>query len=366
MKRIFATLCLLLLFATIAQSVAAQTWSPNGPLPRGGHSAVLDTSTNRMTVFGGDGSSNTNPPQNLNDVWVLVAPANALGGSARNWLPLHPTGTPPAPRYGHSAGYDPGSNRMIIFGGAEGHSSPCANDVWALTNANGIGGTSAWIQLSPSGGPPAARWGQGGAYDPTSNTLIVFGGNNCFSGYFSDVWILANANGVSGNPSWTKLSASGGPVPRSWSGTVYDSTSNELVVFGGYDGSTYVNDVWVLSNANGSGGSPAWTQLFPTGILPAVRDFPSATYDPTTNRMTVFGGVNSSGVLGDTWVLTDANGLGGTPAWMQIAASSTYFPSPRASHTAVYSPATNVMIVFGGGSSAAFNDVFFLSNANGE
>jgi hypothetical protein len=83
--------------------------------------------------------------------------------------------------------------------------------------------------------------------------------------------------------------------------------------------------------------------------------------------MTIFGGGNSSGPLGDTWVLTDANGLGGTPAWMQIAASSTYFPSPREEHTAVYSPATNVMIVFGGGYSAiSFNDVFLLSDANGE
>ena len=256
---------------------------------------------------------------------------------------------------------------MIIFGGAEGHSSPCANDVWVLTNANGTGGTPAWIQLSPSGGLPAARWGQGGAYDPASNTLIIFGGNNCFSTTFSDVWVLSHANGVGGTPSWAKLSASGGPGPRSLFGRVYDSTSNELVVFGGNNGSTYFNDVWVLSNANGSGGSPAWTQLFPTGTLPAVRDGVSATYDPTTNRMTIFGGANSSGVLGDTWVLTDANGLGGTPAWMQIAASSAYFPTPRNTHTAVYSPATNVMVVFGGADSAGgFNDVFLLSNANGQ
>lgn len=257
---------------------------------------------------------------------------------------------------------------MLIFGGAEGHSSPCANDVWALTNANGSGGSSAWTQLSPVGGPPPARWGQAGAYDPASNTLMIFGGNDCFSTYFNDVWVLSNANGVAGTPSWLKLSASGGPLPRFSVGAAYDPTSNELIVLGGKDGGTYFNDVWVLSNANGLGGAPVWTQLFPSGTPPAVRAYLSATYDAATNRLTVFGGLNTAGALGDTWVLTNANGVGGPPAWMQIAADSIYFPYLRASHTAVYSPATNTMIVFGGSSSSevSFNDVFFLSHANGQ
>ena len=365
MKKFVATTCLVLLLSAIAQNLAAQSWSPNGPLPRGAHSAVFDPSTTQMIVFGGDGGSNS--PGNLNDVWRLL-PSTSLAG-IRNWVAVHPSGTAPAPRYGHSAGYDPGSNRMVIFGGAEGHSSPCANDVWALTNANGSGGSSAWTQLSPSGAPPSARWGQGGTYDPASNTLIIFGGNDCFSTNFNDVWVLSNANGVSGTPAWARLPASGGPEPRTAVGAVYDSTSNELIVFGGQDNVTYFNDVWVLSNANGLGGAPVWTQLSPTGTPPAVRAYMSATYDPTTNRMTIFGGLNSSGGFGDTWVLINANGVGGSPAWMRIAANSFYFPYARASHTAVYSPATNEMVVFGGGvfgTGVGFNDVFVLSHANGQ
>jgi hypothetical protein len=150
---------------------------------------------------------------------------------------------------------------------------------------------------------------------------------------------------------------------------VYDSRSNEFILFGGIgNGSILFNDVWVLSNANGSGGTPTWTQLSPMGTPPPVRYIHTATYDPTTNRMTIFGGGGSSGLLGDTWVLTDANGVGGNPAWMQIAESSVDFPEARGGHTAVYEPTSNTMIVFGGGIAPTLttNDVFILSNANGQ
>jgi hypothetical protein len=152
---------------------------------------------------------------------------------------------------------------------------------------------------------------------------------------------------------------------------VYDPTSNVFILFGGASGSgTDFNDVWVLSNANGTGGTPTWTQLSPTGTLPAARNENSATYDPTTNHMTIFGGGSNVATFGDTWVLTDANGLGGTPVWMQIASSSVDFPAPRSGHTAVYDPATNVMTIFAGyiglASPYSANDVFLLSRANGQ
>ena len=68
MKRILSTLCLLFLLGTLARNAAAQSWNASGPLPRGNHSAILDTSTNRMIVFGGF-PFDTNSTQNLNDVW---------------------------------------------------------------------------------------------------------------------------------------------------------------------------------------------------------------------------------------------------------------------------------------------------------
>jgi hypothetical protein len=87
-----------------------------------------------------------------------------------------------------------------------------------------------------------------------------------------------------------------------------------MIVFGGLvEGVGWTNDVWVLENANGLGGTPHWTQLAPTGTPPSVRDKHTAVYNSDTNRMIVFGGVTyeagSWQLLNDVWVLTDANGI---------------------------------------------------------
>jgi len=363
-----AFLALLLCVGLLPPDALAQSWSSVGPIPRALHSAVFDPSTNRMIVYGGL-PFDTNSLQNLGDVWRFTGGLNSL-----SWLQMHPTGPAPTPRWGQSAVYDGGSNRMIIFGGAEGRSSPCANDVWALTDANGNGGTPAWIQLSTAGTAPAPRTSQGGVYDPNTNSLILYGGQDCFSTLFSDVWVLSNANGIGGTPTWTQLSPSGSaPGAREiGQSMVYDSAHNTLIIFGGGNGggSGRTNDTWILSNANGTGGTPAWTQLSPTGTLPPARGANSAIYDPASNRMTIFGGNDASGNLfGDAWVLTNANGQGGTPTWTQLAASSTDFPDPRYGNTAVYVPSVNSMVVFGGvitmTNTLATSNVWVLSRANG-
>jgi len=364
-KKTFCTCCFLLLIAGIVPLIAAQSWTPNGPLPRFEHTAVFDPSTRQMIVYGGYSSSNSmqNP---LGDIWRLLPSASLAG--VQNWVALHPGGTAPAPRASHFAGYDPGSNRMVVFGGAT--AIGCVNETWVLTNPNGNGGPSAWSQLSPLGGPPAPRVFVGGAYDPVSNTLMVYGGNNCTT-VLSDYWVLSHANGQGGPPTWTELFPSGGPGPRNSQTAVYDPTSNELIFFGGGSPGTIFNDVWVLTNANGTAGTPVWNQLSPVGGPPATRVNSTATYDPVSNRMTIFGGYNGSSIpYGDTWVLANANGTGGTPAWTQIAQASTDYPAPREAHTAVYDASRNVMIVFGGAVATqpifVINDVFFLSNANGQ
>jgi len=71
-------------------------------------------------------------------------------------------------------------------------------------------------------------------------------------------------------------------------------------------------DVWVLTNANGLGGTPVWTQLAPTGSPPISNGEAATAYDPVTNHLIVYGGctVGCSPALADLFVLTNANGLG--------------------------------------------------------
>ena len=188
-----------------------------------------------MIVFGGAGPAVSLPFGLSNEVWRLTG-ANGLGGTP-SWIKVRPSGPSPAPRMWPEGGYDPATNRMIMFGGALGASSPCTNEVLVLDNANGLPVNPTWIPVAPSGVPPAERFWHSAVYDPSSNRLIVYGGSNCFS-------------------------------------------------------AASFNDVWVLENANGTGPTtPTWIQLFPRGLLPAVhRDTHEAVYDSATNRMIVFGG----------------------------------------------------------------------------
>src|SRR5206468_2156989 len=145
------------------------------------------------------------------------------------------------------------------------------SDTWILQHANGLGGTPTWVQLSPSGGPPEGQTALSAVYDAANNRMIVFGGLPFQAQTLKNaVWVLSNANGQGGAPVWTNIvaeGAAGSPPVRLSHSAVYDSVSNSMIVFGG-SGATLYNDTWILSNANGMGGTPVWKQLSPTGGPP--------------------------------------------------------------------------------------------------
>ncbi len=307
------------------------------------------------------------PTATMRPVCVPTPP----GGGGSMWLQEFPTGAPPAPRYALGYAYDEANDRLMTFSGNKG--VPYPQDTWVLSNASGVSGTPAWTQLLSTGGPPPGRCCTSAVYDAATNRLIIHGGcsDQCGTA-LADAWVLTNANGTGGTPQWLRLPAA--PVGRQSHLAAYDPASNRMIIFGGAGnspGSDY-NDVWILTNANGMGGTPTWSQLAPTGTLPAPRGGYSSfgSYDPATNRLMVFGGQTSTQVFyNDVWVLSNANGLGGTPQWTQLAPTGTP-PTPRASHSTNYDPATNRLIVFGGSTLdspvyAALNEVWVLSNANG-
>jgi hypothetical protein len=205
--------------------------------------------------------------------------------------------------------YDPNTNRMIVFAGQE-DCGPSNNEVWVLENANGSGGTPSWTQLSPAGTAPAPRTGQSAIYDPATNEMVIFGGGTA-SGAVNEAWALSNANGIGGTPTWTQLSP-GGSLPSARSAHIgtYNPTTNDMVIFGGGTASGSANDSWLLTYANGLGGTSSWIQLSPTGGPPSGRSNLVAVMSAATNRMTIFAGQNCppSGcvALNDTWVLSVA------------------------------------------------------------
>jgi hypothetical protein len=252
------------------------------------------------------------------------------------------TDLPPGPREGHCAISDRARDRMVIFGGYDG--SSYLNDAWTLSLAD----APTWTQLPPSGTPPSPSKGSRAIFDPIRDRMVVFGGYDG-SSYLNDVWTLA----LAGNPAWTQLIPSGtAPSPRFFHSAIYDSLRDRLLIFGGHNGS-FLNDVWALSLA----GSPAWTQLAPNGTPPSPRYGHSAIYDPLRDRIIMFGG--DDGIrLNDVWTLS----LAGTPTWTELAPSGT-LPSPRSFHDAIYDPVRDRMLVFGGNDGSYLNEVWALSLA---
>jgi hypothetical protein len=251
---------------------------------------------------------------------------------------------PPA-RYGHSAVLDLAHNQMLVFGGNDGYDL-YMNDVWALS----LTGSPVWTQLAPAGTPPDRRASHSAVFDPVRKRMLVFGGISD-QGPLSDVCVLEFAEGLA----WDRLSPLGsGPSARSMHSAIYDPARDRVLVFGGLDGDGPRHDVWALTLS----GTPAWTELAPSGTPPGDRFLHSAVYDPVRDRMLVFGGSNIFHFDNDCFALE----LGGaTPHWASIAATGTP-PVARDGSGAIYDPVADRMLIFGGWGNGIgpMNDVWSL------
>jgi hypothetical protein len=332
--RLAWTCSALVLIATPA--IAAELWSPvqytvppsPGEIPgaRVVPSAIYDAAHHRIVIYGGQKFDV------LRDFSAL-----SLDGSP-SWSPIIADaggGTVP-PRRDHLAVYDSQQQRMIVFGG-----SPNAginnevNDVWSLS----LDAANTWsnVPVSNAGAGPSPRLAMGGVYDPVLDRLVIYGGSSMTSTFFDETWALT----LGATPTWAALATAGDPPPaRNAMSLVYDSIGDRLIVFGGWSGHDYLGDVWALPL-----GAPAlWQSIEPVGsVRPGPRRAAAAAFDPVRNRLIISGGFNGL-YLGDTWALD----LSGTPTWSQIGMGSPTGPGGRFGHRAVYDPEGDRLVEFGG------------------
>jgi hypothetical protein len=292
------------------------TTSTNEPAPRYAQSAILDTLRHRMLMFGGSTANGVS-----DELWALP-----LEGTMA-WQAL-PSGATAAPlRTGHEAVLDPVGDRMVVFGGSDG-TGPM-NGVWVYP----LSGNGTWSSLSVVGTPPAARQRFSAIQDPVRNRLIVFGGLD--GSAHNDVWTLS----LVGTSTWTQLQPLGpAPAPRFGASVVYDPRRDQMVVFGGVNGTGgALEDLWTLS----LGGSPAWTPLQPAMAGPSPRTESSVAYDPSRDLIWFFSGGTAAALPNDLWTLS----LSGAPTWQQVLPADGDRPVGRAFHTAILDPATDRMVV---------------------
>ena len=110
---------------------------------------------------------------------------------------------------------------------------------------------------------------------------------------------------------WSNLivqGAAGSPANRLQHVAIYESSSNTMTIFGGSGAHMFLGDTWVLSHANGLGGTPVWTRLSASGPVPSGR-YNNVGVDTVNNLMVMFGSGFQEGPLWSTWVLTHPNGM---------------------------------------------------------
>ena len=162
----------------------------------------------------------------------------------------HPIHAPPA-RYAHGLAFDPGSQKVVLFGGEDAAAS--LSDTWEWDGVD-------WLQRAPLTSP-GARGFVDLVFDAASSRVILVGGARGTT-FYSETWAWQGAT-------WAPLAVSS--PPQRWASAVAGDTARQRVVlFGGYDNGD-LDDLWEWDGTS-------WTQR-PTAVAPRPR---SSTQWPST------------------------------------------------------------------------------------
>ena len=300
-----------------------------GPTPpaRALGTAIYDPVGNRVIVFGGRSSSTY-----LNDLWAFDLTTNS-------WVEIVAQGTPPTPRRGHNAIYDPMGKRMVSWAGQGDGSGSFFDDIWALDLDS-----HQWQNISPVASPPG-RYGAASIFDPVGNRLVGFGG---FSnqGRFEDVQAFDLQA-----QTWQDLAPEAGPVRRCLLTAAFDPATRRMIIFGGQSSvQSRHNDLWIFDFATNS-----WTEA-PADTPPSGRFFTTSFVDKD-GSFVVFGGSTASGSTNETWRYDFGGGQ-----WTRLEISNP--PSARSSMAGTLI-GEDKLIIFSGSGAGSLNDVWELSRSQG-
>jgi hypothetical protein len=171
-------------------------------------------------------------------------------------------------------------------------------------------------------------------YDSTTREILMFGGADD-ARVRDDLWAWNGAR-----HSWRLLTASG-PGPRTFPGLAFDRRRGEVVVFGGNrvlfgkpgEIATLLADTWVWRDG-------WWSRRDLMG--PSARAEAAMAYDSARGRVVLFGGYERSTDgnvrLGDTWEWDGRR-------WSLVATSG---PAARSGAAMAYDDRRRRMVLFGG------------------
>ena len=265
----------------------------------------------------------------LATTWIAGCTAVAGAGvTGSTWVQESPTTSPTDP-YNSVVAYDAGTGQLLLV-----TCSDCESGVplqtWSWT------GTT-WTLLHPVSSP-ASLVGESLAYDAGTGQMVLFGGLSQPPGQS-----LENQTWTWNGSDWTEQHPASSPPARDQAMMAYDTTSGQLLLFGGEVGSTSLDDTW---SWNGS----TWIQQQPASS-PPVRNDASMAFDPATGQVVLFGGAyrsaGGSADRADTWTWNGSDWTEQFP---------TTVPADRYNAPMAYDP--DVGILMFGGDSTGSGDAF--------
>jgi len=223
--------------------------------------------------------------------------------------------------------------------------------VFTLASTSAFGQAD-WTQRFPATSP-SARANQ--AMVQMGNNVVLFGGEGVDSNgntvTLGDTWIWDGTN-------WSQITSFGifgtgaKPPARSRAGIAYHPSSGKVVMFSGVNSSGLLTDTWVLElqfvrALNRS--FYTWAQVT-TNVTPPARESPAMNFDVSSGNILLTEGSNFSGDLQDTWAFNPGSGTV-APSWTTV--SSINPNPPRDSATLVpcaidTQHAIDRMLLFGG------------------
>ena len=227
-------------------------------------------SNDKLYVFGGyDANAATTVHNALYEfngtAWTLKTAEGAAGS--------------PVARGRSAIAWDFTRNKLIVFGGDTGTSTPTLlGDTWEWDPT-----TNTWTDVTPAFGPSARRW-PAMAWDPTSGGMLMFGGEDSTTAATppkNDTWLFLSG-------AWIPLSPTTTPPGRRQHSVMTRADFGDVFMCAGIDVSTSPQtpliDTW---RWNGSD----WVAVIPTTPeIPASANANQAVYDPIRKRVVMQGG----------------------------------------------------------------------------
>jgi hypothetical protein len=287
------------------------------PSPRYGAVMAYDTLHQQVVLFGGEAIvGKFSEP--VNDTWLW-------NGAAGTWTQASPVHSPPVRTYAQCA-YDEARQQLVLFGGADSTGAYLA-DTWVWDGTD-------WTQESPSTKPPA-RYESAMVYDEIRQQVMMFGGSG--PDLFADTWVWDGTN-------WTQKHPVNSPVDRDLPIMAYDVARQQTVLYGGSDSGVgtgiygLLGDTWVWDGTN-------WTQKTPA-TNPPLGGGGALAYDSALQEVVLFGGfdANANDIPG-TWVW---NGI----TWAALNVSTNPPSRDSGSNQMAYDASQQQMVLFGGSSNS--------------